>query len=139
MAAYRTIVGPLLLVAGLAGGLILMQPDMGTALVIGCITMAILFASGVPMRPIVKLLGAVAVLALVVGLIEPYRRARLLSFLNPGAHAVRLGLPGRPVVDRSRARATSSASVSGTAGRSGATCPMPIPTSSSRSSGRSSG
>jgi cell division protein FtsW len=85
--AYRTIVGPLLLVAGLAGGLILMQPDMGTALVIGCITMAILFASGVPMRPIVKLLGAVAVLALIVGLIEPYRRARLLSFLNPGAHA----------------------------------------------------
>ena len=49
----------MLLVAGLAGGLILMQPDMGTALVIGCITMAILFASGVPMRPIVKLLGAV--------------------------------------------------------------------------------
>ncbi len=84
---YRMIVGPLLIVTAAAGGLILMQPDMGTALVVGCIAMAILFASGVPMKPIAKLLGAVAVLALVVGLIEPYRRARLLSFLNPGAHA----------------------------------------------------
>ena len=49
-ASHRTIIGPLLLVAG-AGGLILLQPDMGTALVIGAIAIALLFASGVSMRP----------------------------------------------------------------------------------------
>jgi cell division protein FtsW len=86
-APYRRIVGPLLLLAGAAGGLILLQPDMGTALVVGCIVMALLFASGVPLLPVVKVVGSVAVLALVVGLVDPYRRQRLMSFLDPGAHA----------------------------------------------------
>jgi len=85
--SYRTIVGPLLLVSVAAAGLILVQPDMGTALVLGCVTMALLFASGVPMAPIVKLLAAVGGLALIVGVVDPYRRARLLSFLDPGAHS----------------------------------------------------
>jgi hypothetical protein len=49
--SYRTVIGPILLVAGLACGLILMQPDMGTALVIAVIAIALLFASGVSMRP----------------------------------------------------------------------------------------
>ncbi len=86
-ASSRTIVGPLLLVTAAAAGLIVVQPDMGTALVLGCVTMALLFASGVPMAPIMKLLAALGVLALVVGLIDPYRRARLLSFLDPAAHS----------------------------------------------------
>jgi cell division protein FtsW len=60
---------------------------MGTALVVGCIVMALLFASGVPLLPVVKVVGSVAVLALVVGLVDPYRRQRLMSFLDPGAHA----------------------------------------------------
>jgi len=85
-ADHRRIVGPLLLVAGAGGGLIILQPDMGTALVIGAITLALLFASGVPLGPLMKVLGALAGLAFVVGMVDPYRRARLLSFLNPGAH-----------------------------------------------------
>ena len=32
------------------------------------------------------MLGAVGALALVVAMVDPYRRARLLSFLDPGAH-----------------------------------------------------
>jgi cell division protein FtsW len=85
--SHRTVVGPLLLLTAAAGGLVLLQPDMGTAVVLGCIAMALLFASGVPMGPIVKLLGVLAGLAVVVGLADPYRRERLLSFVNPGAHA----------------------------------------------------
>ena len=77
--------------AGAATGLILLQPDMGTAAVVACIALTLLFASGVPMRPIAKLLGAVAVVALVAGLIDPYRRERLMSFLNPGAHSAGSG------------------------------------------------
>jgi cell division protein FtsW len=83
----RMVIGPLLLVAAAAAGLVVLQPDMGTALVLGCITFALIFASGVRMGPILKLLGVVSALALVVGIVEPYRRARLLSFLDPGAHA----------------------------------------------------
>ena len=84
---HRTIIGPLLLVALLAGGLVLLQPDMGTALVLACITLALLVASGVSMRPLAKVGGGLAALAVIVGLVEPYRRARILSFLDPTAHA----------------------------------------------------
>jgi cell division protein FtsW len=85
--SHRTVIGPLLLVAATAGGLILLQPDMGTALVVGAITVALLFASGVSMGPIVKILMGLGFLAVVVGLVDPYRRARLLAFLDPTAHA----------------------------------------------------
>ena len=84
---YRRLVGPLLLVTAGAAVLILVQPDMGTAVVVGVIALALLFASGVPLRPIAKILAVVAVLAFIGGLVEPYRRQRLLSFIDPGAHA----------------------------------------------------
>ncbi len=83
----RRVVAPLLLVLAFTGLLVLEQPDMGTAVVLVCIAFGVLFAGGVPLRPVLKALGAVAVLGLVVGLAEPYRRQRLLSFVNPFAHA----------------------------------------------------
>jgi cell division protein FtsW len=78
---------PLLGLLAVSGLLVLKQPDMGTALVLAFLTFALLFAGGVPLRPVVKALGATAVIGLIVGLAEPYRRARLLSFLDPFAHA----------------------------------------------------
>jgi cell division protein FtsW len=86
LAEPRRVIAPVLVVLGFSAVLILKQPDMGTALVLGCIAFAILFMGGVPMRPIVKVLAVSAGLALVVGLVDPYRRDRILSFLNPGAH-----------------------------------------------------
>jgi cell division protein FtsW len=81
------VVVPLLVVLGIAGVLVLKQPDMGTALVLACITLSMLYAGGVPLRPVLKVLAGVAVLGVALGLAEPYRRARLLSFVNPFAHA----------------------------------------------------
>ena len=81
------VVVPLLAVLSFSCLLVLKQPDMGTALVLACICFALMYAGGVPLRPVLKAVGASAVLALVIGLAEPYRRARLLSFLNPFAHA----------------------------------------------------
>ncbi len=86
MGEPKTVIAPVLLVLGVAAALILKQPDMGTALVLCCIAFAILFMGGVPMRPIFKVLGSCAALAVLVGLADPYRRDRILSFLNPGAH-----------------------------------------------------
>ncbi len=82
----KRVIAPVLAVLGIAAALILKQPDMGTALVLCCIAFGILFMGGVPMAPIGKVLGVFAALALVVGVIDPYRRERILSFLNPGAH-----------------------------------------------------
>jgi cell division protein FtsW len=83
----RAVVLPLLVVLAVSGLLVLKQPDMGTALVLACITFSLLYAGGVPLRPVLKALAGVSCIALVVGLAEPYRRARILSFLNPFAHA----------------------------------------------------
>jgi len=86
VARPAAVVVPLLAMLAVSGLLVLKQPDMGTALVLVCITFAVLFAGGVPVRPVAKALGGTAALGLVVGLAEPYRRARLLSFLDPFAH-----------------------------------------------------
>jgi cell division protein FtsW len=82
----KMVMVPVLAVLGISGVLILKQPDMGTALVLACIAFGILFMGGVPMAPIMKLLGALAALALIAGLADPYRRDRILSFLNPGGN-----------------------------------------------------
>ena len=83
--AKRVLV-PVLLVLVIADLLILKQPDMGTALVLATIAFGVLFMGGVRMRPIAWVLGAFAAAALIIGLADPYRRDRILSFLNPGAH-----------------------------------------------------
>ena len=71
---------------GVSASLLIAQPDMGTAIVVTCITFSLLFAAGVPLRPIAKTVGSVAI-CVIAGVAEPYRRDRLLSFLNPFAHS----------------------------------------------------
>jgi cell division protein FtsW len=83
----KGIVSPLLLVAGAAALLIASQPDLGTALVIGFTMCAMLVAAGIPMRHLGTLGACVAGLIMIFALLEPYRRARLTSFLDPWAHA----------------------------------------------------
>jgi cell division protein FtsW len=86
-AADRRIIGPLLIVTGFVCVLILAQPDMGTAMVLGVIALALLFVSGVRLGPVMKVMAALAGLALIVAVASPYRRARLLSFVDPSAHS----------------------------------------------------
>jgi cell division protein FtsW len=87
LARSGSVVVPLLSWLALACALLIAQPDMGTAIVVTCITFSLLFAAGVPLKPIAKTVGSVAVLCVIVGIAEPYRRDRLLSFLNPFAHS----------------------------------------------------
>jgi cell division protein FtsW len=82
----KMVIVPVLAMLAISGVLILKQPDMGTALVLSCIAFGILFLGGVPMGPIFKILGSFTVLAIIVGLADPYRRDRILSYLNPGAN-----------------------------------------------------
>jgi cell division protein FtsW len=76
---------PLLLVSGAMAGLVLLEPDLGTSMVI-CLTVgALLVVSGVKVRDVLLLGTVLCALALIFTLIEPYRRERLVSFLNPWA------------------------------------------------------
>jgi cell division protein FtsW len=88
--ASKTVGGlikPLLLVVGAACLLLLKQPDMGTAMVTCFAIGALLVAAGTPVRVLGLIFGTLAALALLVALVEPYRRERLTSFLDPFSDA----------------------------------------------------
>lgn len=91
LARSRSVVLPLISWLGLSCALLMAQPDMGTAIVVTCITFSLFFAAGVPLRPIVKTVGSVVLICVIAGIAEPYRRDRLLSFLNPFAHSSSTG------------------------------------------------
>jgi cell division protein FtsW len=85
--SLRGIAGPILGVGGAAILLVAAQPDLGTALVTSFTLGAILVAAGLPLRQLGLIAAVGAFLVLMFALIEPYRVARLTSFLNPWAHA----------------------------------------------------
>ena len=78
---------PVLLVTGAACLLILVEPDMGTAMVVALAVGATLIAAGARPRDLGKIALAIGVVALLLTIVEPYRMARLTGFLNPGASA----------------------------------------------------
>jgi cell division protein FtsW len=79
----RTLV-PYLGTVGLACALVVIEPDLGTAMVACFAAAALLVAAGVEMRTLGILAGALAVVILLAILIEPYRMERLTGFINPG-------------------------------------------------------
>jgi len=87
--AYRA--GPVLVVVALFALLILEQPDMGTAVMLCAIGLAVLFAAGLPLRWLGALGAFAGASGLVLAVSAPYRLARLTSFLNPSAHATTTG------------------------------------------------
>ncbi len=78
---------PFLLVVGAACLLIMLEPDMGTTMVIAFAVGATLIAAGARPRDLAKIALAIGAVALLATIVEPYRMARLTGFLNPGAGA----------------------------------------------------
>jgi cell division protein FtsW len=82
-----TMAKPLLLVVGAACALVMKQPDMGTTMVICFAIGALLIAAGTPMRNLALIGGTLLFLATILAIVEPYRRERLFSFIDPFADA----------------------------------------------------
>jgi cell division protein FtsW len=80
-------VTPLLLVVGIVVLLVASQPDLGTTLVICFTVTAMLVAAGLPVRYLLIGAGSAAFLVMLYAISEPYRRARLTTFLDPWGHA----------------------------------------------------
>lgn len=87
----RELLRPIAIVLCFEAILILKQPDMGTAVVLVCMTLGALYAGGASRRLLAVVLASVAVVAGAVALAAPYRRARLLSFVNPFGHVTSTG------------------------------------------------
>lgn len=74
---------PILTIIMLFFGLIMLEPDFGTGMVIVVSLIALIFISGVNFKIFIKLglLGVVGVISLIIA--APYRLKRIISFLNP--------------------------------------------------------
>lgn len=72
-------------VLGMLAVLLLLQPDFGAVVVLGIAAMGMLFLAGVPTRRFLLLCLVVVALAAVVAFAQPYRVARLMSFMDPWA------------------------------------------------------
>ncbi len=78
----------LLIMAGIPIVLVLLQPDLGTAIIMVIVLLVLLAVAGLPIRILVMLLIGTAFVALVAveaGLLHSFQIARLTTFLNPGA------------------------------------------------------
>lgn len=85
MRGLRQAVMPIAVVAGPACLLIVVEPDLGTTLVVAFTITVLLIAGGMPLRYIVLLGIVTGALVVMLALAQPYQRARLTAFLDPWA------------------------------------------------------
>lgn len=74
---------PFLITLGLVAGLVLLQPDLGTTLIIILMSVTIYFSAGGSLKYLAGLGGIGALLLFLAVKLEPYRAQRLTVFLNP--------------------------------------------------------
>src|SRR3989338_245272 len=72
-----------LLLLGLITGLIMIQPDMGTASIVLAEAIVVYFLSGASLLHFLGIIPASFIAGLILIKLEPYRMARLATFLNP--------------------------------------------------------
>lgn len=75
---------PMVLLA-LVGVLLLLEPDFGATMVIGCTILALMFLAGVRIWQFLALIVTVGVAFVLLILVAPYRLQRLTTFVNPWA------------------------------------------------------
>lgn len=74
---------PFLTLLGLVLGLIILQPDLGTSIIIASIAVTLYFFSGVPWKQLLLIIPLGISAIMVMALSAPYRMRRLLTFLDP--------------------------------------------------------
>jgi cell division protein FtsW len=80
---------------GVVGVLLMAQPDLGTTILVGAASFAVLMASAAPLRHVASLAALGAAATSILAYAEPYRRDRILAFLDPNADPLGIGLQAR--------------------------------------------
>ena len=88
---WRLTLLPVCVVSGGIAFLIMLQPDLGSTIVLGSITFAVLFVAGVPLLRLAGVGAVATAAALVLALGKTYRRNRILSFLDPSKDPLNTG------------------------------------------------
>jgi len=71
------------LATGLVAGLILLEPDMGTAVLLGSTALMVIFLAGLSWKYVVGALACLPPVIWALVMAEPYRRERFFTFLDP--------------------------------------------------------
>jgi cell division protein FtsW len=74
---------PPMCILGACAILIMLQPDLGTTLALGFVVIVMLFVAGVRLAYIISLVLSSIPLLYVLIFSVPYRRARIMAFINP--------------------------------------------------------
>lgn len=74
---------PVLLATGFIAILMLAQPNLGTTIIVTMISIAMLFAAGVSLRSLTRTALIASAIAGLMAVFAPYRRQRLVGFLDP--------------------------------------------------------
>jgi len=80
---WRRVLKPVLVVLAGFGALVMKEPDLGSALVLAMVTASVLVAAGTRPRHLAVVGAAGVSMVTLLAFAEPYRRARMLTFLHP--------------------------------------------------------
>ena len=80
---WRYVLRPALVTTGLVAMLVLIQPDMGTAMLMVLVVLVLLFVGGVPIFSMASVGVVTGVAAVVLAKVEGYRWDRISSFRDP--------------------------------------------------------
>src|SRR5262249_3619446 len=81
--SLKELARPIGALAGVYCVLLIVEPDLGTAIALMLMLGAMLLVAGTPGRVLVPALGLAAALGIAAIWLEPYRRARFFAFLHP--------------------------------------------------------
>jgi cell division protein FtsW len=91
MHVTRATLRPVLVVLGVTATLVMLQPNLGTTIIIAAIALALCFVAGAPLGRLAGW-GAVGVgTAMALAVAAPYRRDRVFGFLDPWADPTNTG------------------------------------------------
>lgn len=74
---------PSLTIVGLIAGLIILQPDLGTMIILTLIAATMFFIGGVKLKYLFSVAGVMAVFIWIMIKAAPYRLQRIMAFFNP--------------------------------------------------------
>lgn len=88
---WRAVLRPILMVFGTLAALVYIEPDLDSTVVLALITVAVLIAGGIRCKHLGAMAGVGLAAVTVMAIAEPYRRARVFTFLHPTADASNAG------------------------------------------------
>ena len=74
---------PFVLIVGFVAALVVAEPDLGTAIVLGALALGMYFVAGARLVEFAGLGTLAGVLVALVAVVQPYRLQRILTFLDP--------------------------------------------------------